>query len=40
MEKALLQNMVSLLNPSFTGDLELAKIPLGVLADGYISRPE
>lgn len=39
-KKHCFKNMVSLLNPSFTGDLELSKNPLGVLADRYISRPE
>lgn len=32
--------MVSLLNTSLSGDLELAKNPLGVLTDRHISRPE
>lgn len=28
------------MKPDFPGDLELAKNPLGILADRYISRPE
>lgn len=40
MEKALLQEHGEPPEPYFVGDLELAKTPLGILADRCTPRPE